>query len=170
MIDLIPAGKSFKTHGLKGEIHIQIDELYENFIKREAVLFFNLDGNDVPYFIEKKSLKDLSLVKFKEVNSPEEAKLLCHQEFYIDRSRLTNDDFGSNIKEDQFSLIDFEIIDSTSHKTGRIINIEEFPHQLMALVAIDSNQYYLPLREEWILEMDESKKQIHMNLPEGMFD
>lgn len=170
MIDLIPAGKSFKLHGLKGELLIQINESYKKFIQREAVLFFNLEGNDVPFFIEKKSLKDLNLVKFKYVNSPEEVRPLCNQEFYIDQSRMTKGDIESNQEEPHFSLKDYKIIDSTSHKTARVINIEEFPQQLMALVEVDSKQYYLPLREEWIIEMDEGKKQIHMILPEGMFD
>ena len=63
-IDLISVGKTLKSFGVKGEIKVDIDELFEDYILESKVLFLNVDGNDIPYFIDQHREMDTLVLTF----------------------------------------------------------------------------------------------------------
>ena len=172
MIHLIEAGRSHKVFGVHGKLRIQIDDAYKEFVDESGVLFIRLEGNDVPFFIEHLEEDGDTLVKFKEVDSPEEARLLSNQLLYIDRERYRKSDAFAG-EEDEVSGMELEhytLIDETSGVQAEIIHIEEFPQQLMVVVQLHQKDYFVPVRDEWIRSLDHDEKKIIMQLPAGIFD
>lgn len=170
MIQLIEAGKTFKTHGLKGELTFEAFDKFLEFIEEEKVLFFIIEGNAVPFFIVEDCDLEEGMIRFKDIKDPESAKQLSNSPFYIDGNRCKGelaDDGPKDLDED---LIGYTFRDATSSKSGVIMEIEEFPSQILLQVSIQEKLFYLPLREEWILEFNQDQKFLKMQLPEGMFD
>ncbi len=170
MIQLIPAGRTFKVFGLQGALWLQIEKPFLPFIKKHKVVFFNVEGNDVPFFIERMKEEENFLVKFKDINNPEDAASISNQTFYVDQSRIKKPVVESTKDDELSDWVGYKLFDETSGITGCIKVIEEFPQQLMATVSYDDKECYVLLREEWILQIDDTNKTIQMRLPEGMFE
>lgn len=171
MIHLIEAGHSYKVYGLKGALWISIDKAYQAFVKKHKVIFFIVEGNPVPYFIDKITADESWLVTLRDVTNPEDAAILSNQTIYVDQSRIKNVSDTMPTEEDiEPSWIGYLLMDETSGQSGIIQAIEEFPQQLMAVILYQDKEHYILLREEWITEVDDSKKTIHMQLPDGMFE
>lgn len=172
MIQLVEVGHSYKVHGIKGELNLSIDPKFLKHVLKEEVLFFNIDGNDIPYFIEACTAKsDILCVKFHEVDNPEVARILSNQIVYADKSRLKNYK-SKEIKVEPVikDFVNFIISDQNSGIQTQIASMEEFPSQWMAMTILDGKEILIPMREEWIIEIIESKKLIIMNLPQGIFE
>lgn len=171
MIQLIEAGRTYKVYGLKGALWISIAKKFQAFVKKNKVIFFNVEGNPVPFFIEKISVDDNWLVQLKDVENPETAALLTNQSIYVDQSRMKMDPGKMDEEmDDEESWIGFTLFDKTSGHSGIINAIEEFPQQLMAVVSFKDKEHYILLREEWIQQVDANSKTIQMELPVGMFE
>jgi len=171
MIQLIEAGRSYKVYGLKGALWISIDKNFQSFVKKNKVIFFNVEGNPVPFFIEKISVDESWLVNLKDVSNPEDAALLTNQSIYVDQSRIkvVPEKVEKDLVEDS-SWIGYTLFDKTSGQSGIIKAIEEFPQQLMAVILFKEKEHYILLRDEWIQQVDDTTKSIYMELPEGMFE
>jgi 16S rRNA processing protein RimM len=173
MIHLIEAGHSYKVHGIKGELVIDFFPQYRKHILKSGVVFFMVEGNAVPFFINSFKESDDLLVRFKEIDTPEKARELSNQPVYIDDKGIVIEELKEE-EEGQLDeinfLINFQIEDVNSGFHGRIKNLEEFPSQLMALVESDSKEFMIPIHEDWIVKIDQKKKHIRVMLPEGLLD
>ncbi len=169
-IQLRSAGQTFKTRGLTGQLVFELEERYMDFVSRERVLFFLLEGDAVPYFIKPECNLDEDDLMLEEVEDPETAKMLANSTIYIDASRLQGEDAMDVREEESSDFLGYTLEDKSSGKKGVITSIEQFPAQVLLVITIGQKQFYLPLREEWILDVSVKKKRITMQLPEGMFD
>ncbi len=174
MIQLIEAGHSYKVFGVQGKLRIQIDEPYVDFVHASRVLFIVVEGNNVPFFIERlEETAEEPLVTFKGVDTPEDARILSNQILYIDRDRYEKSGHVTEEEEEEgigMELEHYQLIDETSGVRAEIIQIEEFPQQLMVVVQHDGADFFVPVRDEWIIRIDQEQKEIVMRLPHGMFE
>ncbi|MBK8449055.1 MAG: hypothetical protein IPL42_03110 [Saprospiraceae bacterium] len=177
MIQLIEAGHSYKVHGIKGELKLSLDANFKNEILQQGVLFFNLDGNDVPFFIESYRAKEDALyMKFKELESPEAARELSNKIIYTDKNKLQNtsdqvfEDTNEDSEESFEDFIEYIILDKNTGIQTKIIGIEEYPSQWMALCIVNNKEVMIPMRVEWIEQIDDINQLITMNLPDGIFE
>jgi 16S rRNA processing protein RimM len=65
--------------------------------------------------------------------------------------------------------VGYIIVDGTT-QVGAIQSVEEYPQQEMAIVAYKKRSVMIPLNTQFIRKIDESKRQIVMELPEGLLD
>ena len=72
--DFIEIGYTQKAHGVKGEIKIFIEEAFLDELEHLEVLFLNVRGRILPYFIEEKRGTGNYIIKFEDVNSKEAAE------------------------------------------------------------------------------------------------
>ena len=172
MIHLIEAGHSYKVYGIKGEIIVDLIPQFRKHILKSGVLFFKLEGNAVPFFIKSISGSDDCMIKFKEVDTPEQARELSNQIMYIDDSGLKIEEaiIEEEVVNTGNSFLNFQIEDVASGFKGIIKDLEEFPSQLMALVEVNSKEYMVPLHQDWIEHIDTKNKIIRVKLPGGLFD
>ena len=168
MSDYIEIGFLKKTHGVKGYIHIAIDEWYEEDLANAKALFVDKRGRKQPYFIEKILFAGKDTIKLEEFNTMEEARVITQQAVFLRSADVT----ALKVEESDLEfdyLKDFTLFDG-KQELGIIKEVLDFPQQEMACVEINKNEVFIPLQEALIVNIDEGKSTITMNLPEGLID
>jgi len=170
-IALIPAGQTFRPHGVKGEIEVDVDEILLDWIKKEKIVFFYVDGTPVPFWLEEIRNDARIFFRFEEITTPEAARMLSHKPFFADRSRLPKkiiQALEESLEAD--ALTGFILEDVQSQREAVIESVEEYPSQLMAEVMLDDKKIMIPLHPDFIVKIDKKNKRIKVSLPEGLFD
>jgi 16S rRNA processing protein RimM len=114
--------------------------------------------------------KATSILKLEEFNAPESVKPYNGQEIYLRTEDVKNGPHTDQNTEKLHGLEGFILVDLNTDLKAEIVAIEEFPQQLMATVVVEGNEYFVPLVEELIEEINAENKTISMHLPEGLFE
>ena len=161
-------GHVIKNHGIKGELLIFLD--VDDPPKYEGLdsFFIEIKGKLVPYFIEAFKLQGTrAIVKLEDVNDIEHAKELSSSKIFLPLDLLP--DKGEN----EFYLheiIGFTIIDHESGRLGTIKQIYEANGNRLAGMNYHRKEILIPLNRDFIGRVDKKKKELHMNLPDGLLD
>jgi len=171
MEDYITIGKTQKPFGLEGEIRFYIEDQYLEDFDAADVVFLKIMGKPLPYFIESVRAQKSPLVKFEDVNTPEEAKLITSCEIMMQASALRSDKEEEEEEEMEYAgLVGFEVIEQSRGAIGKVKEIEEYPEQIMALVEFEGKEVLIPLNEHFIQRVEEEQKKLFLDLPEGLLD
>lgn len=159
-------GRLGKAHGVKGEVSFQFDD--DIFDRVDAdYLVLEVDNILVPFFMEEYRFRsdNTALVKFCDVDTQERARELTGCDVYFPLSLVPDDD------DEPLSLaflIGFQITDAATGKTiGRIASIDD---QTVNLLFELENGTLIPANDDLITDIDKDKKQITMQLPEGILE
>ncbi len=161
----IRIGYTGKPHGLNGEIKIILEEDFylEDIV--ENGMFFILDkGQYLPYFIE--NIRGGHLItQIEDLETKEDAAKIAKKPIFLKEENL----IPREIEEEE-TLIGYMIQDVNLGEIGEIEHIEELPQQEMAMLEKNGKDIMIPLNDSFILSLDEEKKTILMELPEGLLD
>jgi 16S rRNA processing protein RimM len=165
-------GHTSKTHGVRGEIKIKADEQYVEDLLRCETLFIELRGKAVPYFVEQLRGGMDIIAKFEDVDSREEAQMLCARTVFIRNADVLPDEVREILVEKlEFGgYVGYEIVDKKLGPIGPIESIEAFPQQEMALLQYAGAERMVPMSHALIVAIDAANKRIDMDLPEGLLD
>jgi len=176
MKEYISIGFTKKCHGVKGDLKIQIEDQYFEDFAKANVVFLEIKGRHVPYFIENiKNANDL-LLKLEEIDSKESANELTSKELFLQPKQIIKEeDRELELVEEEEKLafekyIGFSIIDEEIGTIGKIEEIVEFPQQEMAIILQDEKEILIPLHQDLIQKIEDKKQCIYMTLPEGILD
>ncbi|MCE2790591.1 MAG: hypothetical protein LW630_11860 [Saprospiraceae bacterium] len=154
-----------KPVGRDGALKIDVqDDFFDDFIASDH-LFIKMNGAFVPWFIEEKWETNYLMVKFEEVDSPEDAAKFTLRDIFLRTSDIHSDSFLQ--KKESFGWVGFSILQD-GKVIGTISEIVEYPSQLMAIVPLKGKQILIPLNEAFIEKIDSSRKYLYMNLPDGL--
>ena len=158
-------GKLGKTHGVKGEISFLFDD--DVFDRTDAdYLILEIDGILVPFFIEEYRFKTDSnaLMKFDGIDTQERARELTGCDVYFRRDMANEDSEHLSWAE----LIGYRLIDAASGaEVGTIASVDD--STINILFELEDGKL-IPASEELITNVDTSKHQIAINLPEGILE
>lgn len=160
-------GQITKTSGYEGAVLVRLERnLIENIPEMESV-FVETDGRPVPFFIEWSEYQGADTIRLKFSNYDSETEV---QEFKGCKVFLTDYEASGGITETDFTMFTgFNVLDQDKKLAGRITEITENPGQLLLNVESPSGkEVLLPLHEDLIISIDERKKVIIMNIPEGL--
>lgn len=164
--NLVPIGHTLKPHGIGGEIKLALEPPFLDAIEDIKVLFIQQKGAPVPYFLENVRIGNAVIVKLEDVNTREQAELIANSSISVRETDLPADmdDYG-------FAFLEgFKLHDEFVGEIGKIIEIAELPHQVMAVVNYQNREVLIPLNDTYIQKIDKRKKLITMSLPEGLLD
>lgn len=163
-MELIKIGKVLKTHGFKGHLKIYVDEFYmDDFEEMEAIFIHQL-----PYFIVSKDINsdNQAIILLEEIDSKENAYPLQGKDIFA-----KDDDLTEILDEEPYNdLVGFIISDMNSGIIGEIVQIMELPHQFLAQVFKEKKEILIPMNEDFIIHIDEKKKTVEMQLPDGFLE
>jgi 16S rRNA processing protein RimM len=166
--DFIKVGKMGKTHGTNGGLRLYVEDRYQKEVEASSVFFIQLQGHELPFFIEKLEQLAYPVIKFEDVNSKEEAHQLSGKALYLRRSDIRS---AASETQDDLSLLNgFELIDETLGTIGQIEEVVEYPEQLIAVLQYKGKEVMIPLHESLITGIDPEKQQLRMDLPEGLLE
>ena len=170
MLKYIAIGRILKPYRNDGTLIALTDPGLRKDMENARAIFIRLRGQAVPYFIESLDFdKDLAYIKFEEFNGPEDVKPYNGSELMMMESDIKNYTKKQDIGFTYSDLVGFSLLDNNSGLNAKIISVEQFPQQLMAIAEYNDNNIYIPLVDVFIKSVDPVKKEIIMELPDGIF-
>lgn len=160
--DFVIAGVVEKAHGTKGELKFQLEQK----IKLKEWVFLEIQEKPVPFFIESISENLYQpIIKLGDIDTVNEAENYTGLNVLVPMKQTK-----SRTRAVDLDIIGFELIDSKLGYIGKVDSIEEMPHQLMIKTIVNENEVLIPAVEEFITDIDEQTKTVHLKLPEGIID
>lgn len=161
-------GKIVKTHGLKGEVTLRIDN--EQFDEIEELNYFLLDINDklIPYFVENIIFhSNKSFVLFQDLKTLEAANQLVGISAYLPLDLLPEKD-GNDFYSHE--VVDFLVIDEEKGELGKVQEIIEYPTQSLIQILINGKEVLIPIHDDIIQDVNREEKKIYIKAPNGLID
>lgn len=161
-------GKLVASYGLKGEIILLHSLGKKTSLKGLEVLFIEQKKDELlPYFIESVRIKSDNevYVKLEGIDSKEKTVALLQKQVWLQEGDVEK--FAG--KSAPISLLGFHILHH-GEDLGEILEVIEMPHQLLGRISISGKDALIPLHEETLQKIDKKKKQVHVQLPDGLLD
>ena len=168
MAEYFKIGKLVAVHGLKGEVLLKHELGKKTSLKDlKAIFIEEKKGSFLPYFIESTKIKaeDEVYIKLENIDSREAAIKLSAKKVW-----LTEADFKKfAAKNAPASMLGYAIIHN-NETLGDILELIEQPHRLLCRLEIDGKEVLIPLHEETLKKVDHKKKEVVVELPDGLLD
>ena len=156
-------GQVLKSNGRDGELLVSFSGISPEDIDLEEPVFIEFDGLPVPFYFEAFSQRGNSraLVRLTGVHSLTDADELAGATLYAE------DDLYEDEEQD---LTGWTVLDADGTKVGTVSAHEDIPGNPCIWVETGHGESLLPLREELVLDVDETEKTLRMEIPEGLLD
>lgn len=166
--NLIPVGQLLKPHGIHGEL---VFEFSSDVFDREEVPFFilEIEGIYVPFRVASYRLRSSStaLLKLKGVDTEEQARTFSGLTTYISNEYLAEME-DTEVEPHYFE--GFLLIDIHHGEIGEISEVDETTDNALFVVPRGDEELLIPVSEAYIVAIDHNKREITLNLPDGLLD
>ncbi|HLF45328.1 MAG TPA: ribosome maturation factor RimM [Chitinophagaceae bacterium] len=167
-MEYFKTGKLVAAHGLKGEL-IFIHELGEKTSLKDLKTIFIEDkkASFFPWFIESTKIKSENEIylKLEGIDSREAAAKLSQKEIWF-----TETDFKKYAaKTAPANMLGYTIFNG-KEKLSEVLEIIEQPQQLLCRLEIKNKEVLIPINESFLKKIDHKKKEVIVELPEGLLD
>lgn len=162
--DVYRIGRIGKAHGVKGEVQMQFTD--DAFDRVDAdYLILMTDGILVPFFMEEYRFKsdEVALVKFCDVDTQEQARELTGCDVYFPYALVEEEE---DAMPSLAQLVGYTIVDQ-GKAVGTVASIDE--QTVNTLFELTDGQL-IPVAAEFILGIDNEKREIITQLPEGLLN
>ena len=161
-------GKILKPHGFDGKVNTYLDTDEPAIYEDLEMVFININGSPVPYFVEQIILKNnKATIKFQDVDTIEQSSFLIQKEMYLPLASLPE---LSGTKFYFHEIIGFKVTDKIFGEIGEIIQVLEYPNQAVLQVMHKQKEVLIPASSDVIKSIDRTKKEIEVEAPDGLID
>lgn len=168
MTEYFNIGKFVAVHGLKGELLLKHELGKKTSLKGlQAVFIEEKKDSFLPYFIETTKIKseEETYIKLEGINTREAAMRLTQKQVWLPET-----DFKKfTAKTAPASLLGYMIINN-DESLGEILELIEQPHQLLCRLEIKGKEVLIPLHEESLQKINHKKKEVLVELPDGLLE
>jgi len=168
MPEYFKIGKFAASYGLNGDLVLQHSLGKKTSLKGLEVIYIEEQkDNFLPYFIEKTSIKSdaETYLKLEGIDTKEIARKLTPKEAWLEEADFKK--FAA--KAAPIALLGFSMINGDI-ELGEIIEVIEQPHQVLCTIIYKGNEALIPVHEASLLKVDQKKKKVYVDLPEGLLD
>lgn len=168
MAEYFNIGKLVAVHGLKGELLLKHELGKKTSLNGlKAIFIEEKKGSFLPYFIESTKIKaeEEVYLKLENVDSREIALKLSAKKVWLPESDFKK--FAA--KSSPANLLGYIIINE-SESLGKILELIEQPHQMLCRLEVKGKEVLIPLHEETLKKIDHKKKEIIVDLPNGLLE
>lgn len=161
-------GYVLKTHGVQGELTFVLDVDDPGVYAGLESVFIEINGKLVPFFIDNiQILKEKAIVRLEDISSVQKAQHLVGNALYLPLDNLPE------LEEDQFyyhQIVDYQVVDEKMGNLGKVSNVYEMPHQDLVAMQYQEKEVLIPITDEIVTGIDHEKKELYVELPEGLLD
>jgi len=168
MAEYYKIGKLVAVHGLTGELLLKHELGKKTSLKGLQAIFTEEKKNSfLPWFIESAKIKsdEETYLKLETINTREAALQLSAKQVWLPESDFKK--FAA--KTAPANLLGYTIIHN-NESLGAILELIEQPHQLLCRLEIQGKEVLIPLHEETLQKINHSKKEVLVELPDGLLD
>lgn len=160
MKEFLPAGEIVNTHGIRGEVRVLPWADSPDFLLNFKELYLDGEKRKVQ---SSRVQKTCVLVKFKDVDTVEEAALLRGKQVSIckDDARLEK---GTYFVAD---LVGLTVIDQNGEELGKLTEVLSMPKNDVYIVK-GQGEYMIPAVKEFVGAIDLKKGTMQVTIIEGM--
>ena len=161
-------GKFVAAHGVKGELLLKHELGKKTSLKGLQTIFIEEKKESfIPWFVEKTKIKNETevFVQLEGVATREAAIKLAQKEVWFAEADIRK----FSAKSSPINLLGYTIINK-KEPVGEILEIIEQPHQLLCRVEIKDKEVLVPLHESFLQGINHAKKQVNVELPEGLIE
>lgn len=160
-------GRLGKPHGVKGELSFMFDD--DVFDRVDAdYLVVSVDGILIPFFIDEYRFRsqETALMKFDGIDSQDQARELTNCDVFFPYSLTDNDTESMSLAQ----IVGFNMMED-GHAIGRISSVDDATENiLLEVTSADGRKMLIPAVPAFIKEIDNEKRTISVELPEGLLD
>ena len=165
-LDFVEVGKVVKTHGVNGEIIVELDNPTILEDTNEPVVL-EIEGLRVPFFIEqaKAVSAQRARVLFDCTHTEQRAKSLVGCRVFVSPDLLdsADDEFTSPT-----AIVGFNVIDKKHGDIGAVQSIDNL--NVNPIMVVGEKQTLIPFHPEFVTKIDFRKKQVKVSVPEGLLN
>ncbi len=168
MAEYFKIGKFAGAHGLNGELVLKHMLGGKTSPEGLKIIFIEENkGSFLPWFIQSIRIKNDEelFVKLENVDVRESAVKLVQKSVWLNDSDFRK--FADN--SSPAKLLGYHIIQQKKI-LGQVLEVIEQPHQLICRIEINGKEVLVPLNEGTLIKTDHRKKEIHVQLPEGLLE
>ena len=167
MKQFLEIGKLINTHGIRGEMKLELwcDDI--DFLKQFKTLYLDDNGSDSLKLISARPQKNHAIVKFTEITSIDEAEKLKNSIVYCNRDDAEIDEDANYIQD----LIGCTVVNAESNEEyGRVADVVNYGASDILDVVNDKKHSYIPVIPDIVKEIDTENEIIRIIPMKGLFD
>ena len=168
MVEYFKIGKFVTVHGLNGELLLKHALGKKTSLKGLSAIFVEERKDSfIPWFLESAKSRNVEeiYIKLEGVDTREAATKLVQKEVWLPEAEFKK----FSAKTSPASLLGYTIINGKD-TVGTILEVIEQPHQLLCRLEIKGREVLIPLNEDFLKRTDHKKKEVIVELPEGLLD
>ena len=170
MENLVSIGKILNFHGIKGEVKIGFTKGRENFIAGLKAVFVKFSGEVITLNVDTVRFhKQFALIKFKEINSINDAEMYKGLDVFADRA-----DIAGNLEEDEYlisDLIGMSVYSSDDEKIGTVEEVgNNNAGEILRIKDGVGNFHLIPFVKDLVPVVDLTNNMIVINNIRGLIE
>ncbi|HPE33818.1 MAG TPA: ribosome maturation factor RimM [Bacteroidales bacterium] len=165
--DFFLLGKITKFNKKTAELVIVADTDNAGDYLDNPVLFLDIDGGLVPFFVQELRLRgnDGFYALLEDFTNSEKAQTLIGCNVYLPVDKLAALDDNHFYYHD---IVGFTVVDQQAGELGKIIQVFEGAEQVLLKVLFRGRELLIPLVDQFLVKVNKRKKVLIMDLPEGL--
>lgn len=167
--DVYKIGIFNKPHGVQGEISFTFTD--DIFDRADCdYLICRLNGIFVPFFIEEYRFRSdtTALVKLEDVDNADKARMFTNVEVYFPVKYAEEAGEEQHLSWDFF--VGFKVKDVCHGELGIITEVDDSTVNTLFVIDHNGEELLVPAQEEFIIEMDNKKRLMTVQLPDGLLN
>jgi 16S rRNA processing protein RimM len=167
--DNILFGKIIKTHGVKGELLVEVFSDSPGDYQDLESVFVEIKQKQIPFFLTsfQPTNQQKVIVAFEDVESVKQAEPLVGSAIFIPQEEILAIDEGRFYYQ---QMMGYQFEDITAGALGVLDNFIQKNGQDLLIMLYKNAEVYIPVAEQIILDINHKNKTIRVNLPEGLVD
>ncbi|MBQ3262137.1 MAG: 16S rRNA processing protein RimM [Oscillospiraceae bacterium] len=160
MKEYVEAGRIVNTHGVAGEVKIEVWLDSPEFFRTFKRLFI---GGTETKILSARTHRQFVIARLAGVDDLNAAMALKGKIVEILRA-------DAHLKDGEFfvqDILGFRVVDEQGREVGRLVDAEETPASMLYTVK-GEREHLIPAVKEFILGIDAEKEEIRVHLIEGM--
>lgn len=167
MKQYLEVGKLINTHGIKGEMKLELWCDSIDYIKQFKTLYMDEYGNNSLTLLSARPQKNHAIVKFAEITSIDEAENYKNKVLFGNRDDAEIDEDANYIQD----LIACSVIDvNTDEEYGRVADVLNYGASDILDVEGDGKHKYIPVIPDIVKEISTEAEIIRILPMKGLFD
>ena len=164
--DFVEVGKIVKTHGVNGEVIVELDNPAILEDTTEPVVL-EIEGLRVPFFIAQARAVSAqrARVQFDCTRTEQRAKTLVGCKFFV------SPDVFDDIDDEYASpsaIVGFTVVDKRHGDIGKVLSVDNL--NINPIMVVGEKQALIPFHTEFVSKIDFRKRQVRVALPDGLLN
>ena len=161
-------GRIIKVSGFEGAVTVKLERLFSGKLPNMESVFLEIEGRSVPFFISDSDYSGADILRLKFDGYDSSDKVI---EFVGCLVFLTTPAPADNKAEEIKSLLGYTVLTTDNIILGTIDEIIPNPGQwLLSVTSESKKEILIPLHENFIIRIDNKKKIIIMDIPDGLLE